>query len=66
MKECCTNCRYFLVKHGKMAWITDYCCTVDGVDRLIGRFDNYTGGATNRARIELDRRCCRFWKERDA
>ena len=65
-KECCTGCKYFHVKSGKVAWITDYFCTVDGNDRFLRRFDNYTGYATNTARVELDRRCCRHFKERDA
>ena len=65
MKERCTNCRYFYAKSGKVNWITYYCCTVDGVDRVLGKFDDYVGGATNKAHIELSHRCCRFFKERD-
>lgn len=63
MKECCTNCKYFHQK--QVRWVSKYYCTVDGDDRLLGKFDNYTGYATNTARIELNNRCCRFFKERD-
>lgn len=64
MKERCTNCKFFHVKNGP-AWVSKYYCTVDGDDRFLGRFDDYTGHATNAARIELDGRCCRHFKERD-
>lgn len=64
MKECCANCKFFHAKNGR-SWVTKYYCIVDGDDRLLGRFDNYTGHATNKARIELESRCCRNYEERD-
>lgn len=64
-KECCESCKYMYARGGNVPWVTRYFCTVDGDDKLLYKFDNYTGQRSNAAHIILGSRCCRYFKGRE-